>query len=165
MTKPNITLIAAMDFHLGIGKNNQLPWKLPEDLKRFKEITTGHPIVMGRKTFDSIGKPLPNRHNIVVTRNLHWEAGGVSRFLSPEDVLQYYGNYAQEVFVIGGAEIYKQFIPHANRMLLTRIFDEFDCDSFFPKYTRDLWNEISREQHTSKENEFDYAFIEYRRKE
>lgn len=159
-----LTLVAAMDFHRGIGINNQLPWKLPEDLANFKRVTMGQPILMGRKTFDSIGRPLPGRHNIVITRNMSWLGHpSVSRVLSPEAALGVVGD--RPACVIGGAEIYTALLPHASRMVLTRIFSNFKCDAFFPAFDANDWIEESREEHTSEANKFDYAFITYRRRE
>ncbi len=124
-----ISLIVAMSQNRVIGREGQIPWHLSEDLKRFKQITMGHPVVMGRKTFESIGKPLPGRENIVLTRDPHFNPPGVTLIHAVDEILNMNG----EIFVIGGAEIYKQFLPQSDKIYLTLIDDEFDGDAFFPE--------------------------------
>ena len=157
-----LTLIVAIDRHHGIGVNNTLPWRLPEDLAFFKKTTSGHAIVMGRKTFDSIGRPLPNRRNIVVTRNADWHHDGVERAASLEDASQIAGD--GEVFVIGGAQIYIDAIKRADRLIVTEIDAVYPCDAFFPPIDPALWKEVSREPHQSAENGWAYAFVIYERR-
>jgi dihydrofolate reductase len=127
-----ISIIAAVSNNNVIGKDNKLPWHLPGDLKRFKELTTGHTIIMGRKTFESIGRPLPSRRNIVVTRNKDYKADGVEIIHSIKEALDLVKN-EDEVFIIGGEEIYKLALPMANKIYLTRINKEYDGDAFFPE--------------------------------
>ena len=129
--RARLTLIVATDRQRGIGINNTLPWRLPEDLAYFKRTTSGHPIIMGRKTFDSIGRPLPNRRNIVVTRNANGAHEGVETAPSLNAAASTAGD--AEAFVIGGAQIYTEALPHADRLIVTEIGKTFDCDTFFPK--------------------------------
>ena len=139
-----VSLIVAASQNNVIGKNNQLPWRLPEDLKRFKQLTMGHPILMGRKTFESIGKPLPGRTNIVITRQRGLEACGAAVVHSMEEALQICEGQ-EEVFVIGGAEIYKQALPLADRIYLTHIDQDFEGDTFLPAIDPAQWKETSRQ--------------------
>lgn len=157
-----LTIIVATDAQRGIGINNTLPWKLPEDLAHFKRTTTGHPIIMGRKTFDSIGRPLPNRRNIVVTRNGQWAHEGVEAVASLEAALALLDG--AEGFVIGGAEIYQQALPLANQLIITQIAHTFDCDAFFPEIDADAWQEAARDEHVSDASGWHYAFVTLRRK-
>ncbi len=157
-----LTLIVAIDRHHGIGVNNTLPWRLPEDLAFFKKTTSGHAIVMGRKTFDSIGRPLPNRRNIVVTRNADWHHDGVERAASLEDAAQIAGD--GEVFVIGGAQIYADAIRVADKLIVTEIGATYDCDAFFPPIDPAVWVEVSRDTHHSAVQGWDYAFVIYQRR-
>lgn len=128
-----ISFIVAMSKNRVIGKDNKLPWNIPADLQRFKRITLGHPIIMGRKTFESMGKALPNRENIVVTRQKKYKAEGVTVCHSLEEALKPYKNSDQEVFIIGGGEIFQQALPLVNKIYLTVIDKEFDGDAFFPE--------------------------------
>lgn len=129
-------MIAAIGQRRELGKGNDLLWKIPEDLKRFKEVTKGHPIIMGRKTYDSIGRALPGRTNIVVSRDIHWEAEGIETAASIDEALSLAkmkpGN--DEIFIIGGAQIYELALPLADRLYLTLIDDAKDADTFFPEY-------------------------------
>ena len=129
----HLTIIVATDQQGGIGIDNTLPWKLPEDLAHFKRLTTGHPILMGRKTFDSIGRPLPNRRNIVITRNPDWRHEGVEAVSSVEAAIALLNG--AEGYVIGGAEIYQQSLALAQRLIITEIGRTFDCDAFSPPWT------------------------------
>ena len=140
-----VSLIAALAKNRVIGAGNALPWRLPEDLKHFKALTMGHPVIMGRKTFESIGKPLPGRRNIVVTRSKSFRAKGCEIVDSPEAVLRAVAGNADEVFVIGGAELYCAFLDHADRMYLTEIDRDVEGDVRFPNFDRDQWQEISRD--------------------
>ena len=157
-----LTLIVASDRHNGIGIRNTLPWRLPEDLAFFKRTTSGHPIIMGRKTFDSIGRPLPNRRNIVVTRNPNWSHQGVEAVSSLPEAATLAGD--GEAFVIGGAQIYAEALPLAARLIVTEIDADFECDAFFPQLDPAQWKEVSRESHHSAENKFDYFFVIYQRR-
>ena len=123
-----------------IGKNNTLPWHLPNDLRYFKNLTWGMPILMGRKTFDSIGKPLQGRKSIVITRNRDWQTGGVDVVHSVEEAIDKARSFhVKEIFVIGGAEIFKSSFPQADRIYLTRIHHRFEGDVFFPVLQQDQW--------------------------
>ncbi len=157
-----LTLIVATDNAGGIGIRNALPWKLPQDLAHFKRITTGHPILMGRKTFESIGRPLPNRRNIVISRNAEWRHAGVDAVTSLDAALKL--TDVPEVFVIGGAEIYTLALPMADRLIVTEIALRFDCDAFFPAIDKTIWSETAREAHHDDANGFDFAFVTYQRK-
>lgn len=153
-----ISLIVAIAANNVIGKNNQLPWHLPKDLKHFKQLTTGHAVFMGRKTFDSIGKPLPNRRNIVISRSVK-QIEGCEIVASLEEALKLCKN-EEEVFVIGGAEIFREALPLANRVELTQIHHDFDGDTFFPEIEMNNWQETKREDFLPDEkNLFSYSFI------
>lgn len=156
-----ITLVVAMDAAQGIGINNALPWRLPEDLAHFKRTTIGRPVVMGRRTFESIGRPLPNRRNIVITRNTDWTHAGVETVHSVREALELVAQVP--CCVIGGAQIFSEVMPHADRMIVTEIARTFPCDTFFPLIKRDIWREVVREQHYSEANACDYAFVTYER--
>jgi len=156
---PHLTIIVATDAQRGIGINNTLPWRLPEDLAFFKRTTSGHPIIMGRKTFESIGRPLPNRRNIVITRNATWRHDGVEAVTSLEAAEKLIGD--TEAFIIGGAQIYAEALPRAERLVITEIDKTFDCDAFFPPFDRQKWKEISRERCHSQQSGFDFAFVTY----
>ncbi len=157
----NFTIIVATDAAGGIGINNTLPWRLPEDLAFFKRTTSGHAIVMGRKTFESIGRPLPNRRNIVVTRNAGWQHEGVEAVPSLEAAAALIGE--AQAFIIGGAQIYAETLLQADRLLVTEIGKRFDCDAFFPTIDKSMWQETAREAHHSEANSFDFAFVTYQR--
>lgn len=144
-----ISIIAAIAKNGIIGKDNDLPWDLKEDMKRFKKITLGKPVIMGRKTFESIGKPLPKRENIVLTRKKELKFPGCKTFNSIEKVLQFVKDYP-EAMVIGGASIYKQFLPFAKKMYLTIIDKEFKGDTYFPTYNKNNWKEIERKEINKK---------------
>jgi len=162
MTK--IAMIAAMANNRAIGKDNALPWHLPNDLRFFKESTMGKPIVMGRKTFESIGRPLPGRENFVVTLSPNWSHDGVWSVHDLEIALKMATNEAEssgveEVMVIGGAQIYKQALPYADRLYLTLVDTTIDGDAFFPEFNSDEWEMVSEECHASCEkNPYDYRF-------
>lgn len=162
MNKPSLTLIAAVARHGAIGKNNQLLAHLPGDLPRFKRLTMGHPIVMGRKTWDSIGRPLPGRRNIVITRNPGWSAAGAEPAPSLSAALALAGS-VERVCVIGGAEIYALALPLADELLLTEIDADFDADAFFPAWPRDQFEAVSSESHATPEG-LTYRYVDYRRK-
>ncbi|MGV7206613.1 dihydrofolate reductase [Oxalobacteraceae bacterium A2-2] len=157
----NLTIIVATDAGRGIGINNTLPWRLPEDLAHFKRLTTGHAIIMGRKTFDSIGRPLPNRRNIVVTRNPAWSHQGAERAASLEAAVALASGLP--AYIIGGAEIYAQALPLSHTLVVTEIGHTFECDAFFPAIDPTVWQETGREQHVSADA-LPYAFVTYQRK-
>ncbi|MES2256946.1 MAG: dihydrofolate reductase [Pseudomonadota bacterium] len=156
-----LTIIVAADRKRGIGIDNTLPWKLPEDMAHFKRLTTGHPIIMGRKTFDSIGRPLPNRRNIVITRNLDWRHDGVEAVHSLDAARQLVAGEA-EAFIIGGAQVYAEALAVADQVVLTEIGDTFDCDAFFPPLPGDAWEQMERQDYVSK-TDLPYAFVTLRR--
>jgi dihydrofolate reductase len=131
-----LSMIVAMSDNRVIGIENRLPWHIPEDLKRFKKITSGHPIVMGRKTFESIGRPLPGRTNIVVTRNKDYRAEGVFACFSLKEALEFAGRApgAEEIFVIGGGELFREALPMADRIYLTEVKWPYEGDAYFPTF-------------------------------
>ncbi|RWU04870.1 dihydrofolate reductase [Pedobacter chitinilyticus] len=153
-----ISIVVAISENNAIGKDNQLLWHLPSDLKHFKNITTGHTIIMGRKTYDSIGKPLPNRRNIIITRQKDLNLEGVEVVNSLEEALSL-SKDEEEVFIIGGAEIYKQAVAVSHRIYLTRVHQEFEADAFFPELDHETWREIEKVDHLPDEkNKFAYTF-------
>ncbi|WP_188564149.1 dihydrofolate reductase [Undibacterium terreum] len=156
-----LTIIVATDSNMGIGINNSLPWKLSEDMAHFKSTTSGHPIIMGRKTFDSIGRPLPKRRNIVISRNPEWQHEGVECVHSLEDACKLVAG--EEAFVIGGTQIYQQALPLSSKLIVTEIHSRFNCDAFFPKISAEEWTEVSRDARQSEQNDFTYAFVTYQR--
>ncbi len=157
----HLTLIVAMDAQRGIGIDNRLPWHLPEDLAHFKRLTSGHPIIMGRKTFDSIGRPLPNRRNIVVTRNPEWRHDGVEAAPSLRAAIALTGD--APAFIIGGAQVFAESMGLARRMVVTEISHTFACDTWFPPLPAGQWTETARETHHSEAGGYDYAFVTYQR--
>lgn len=161
-----ISMIAALSQNRVIGKNNDLPWKLPDDMKFFMEKTKRHPVIMGRKNYDSIPpkfKPLPDRTNIVVTRQKNFEAPGCLVVDSLEKALSKAGNVeTNEIFIIGGAEIYKLGLPYANRLYLTEIQATIDGDTFFPVFDLDVWRETSRHHHEmDQRHAYSFDFVTY----
>jgi len=166
MTRPTLSLIAAVARNGTIGKNNELLFRLPEDLQHLKRTTIGYPVIMGRKTWDSLParfRPLPGRTNIVVTRNPQWQAGGAEAAPSLDAALACVQT-APKVFVIGGAELYRQAIARADELLLTEIERDFDGDTHFPAWDRSLFREVNRERHhAGPPNDFDFAFVTYQR--
>ncbi|UKJ06411.1 dihydrofolate reductase [Solitalea lacus] len=159
-----ISIVVAKAENNVIGKNNTLIWHLPADLKYFKLLTTGNTIIMGRKTYDSIGKPLPNRRNIVISRNTELNIPGCDVVNSLEEALKITSN-ENEVFVIGGAEIYKQALTLANTLYVTEVKAGFEGDAFFPDFSLNDWDEACRTDHNADEkNQFNYSFVTYKRK-
>jgi len=161
-----LILIAAVANNNVIGNNNQLLWNLPADLKNFKKVTMGNSLIMGRKTFESIGKPLPGRKNIIITRNKDFSAEGCEVFSNLKDALCSVKN-EPEVFVIGGGEIYRQTINlnTARRLYITRVFANFEGDSYFPEINPEKWELIEREEFDADEkNPFPFAFLKYKKK-
>jgi dihydrofolate reductase len=160
-----ISFIWAMDENRVIGKNNQLPWHLPEDLKFFKKVTMGHPVAMGRKTFESIGRLLPGRENIIITRNREYLCEGCTVIYSVEEFLNYCQKKDDEVFVIGGAEIFRELIPVVDRLYLTMIHDQFEGDTFFPEISFEDFELVLQEKGTRDEkNPYDYEFLIYHKR-
>ena len=153
-----------------IGRNNKLPWYLPNDLKYFKQVTTGKPIIMGRKTWESLRGPLPGRTNIVVTRQGGYAAEGARVVASLEEAVVLARQVAlidgaSEAVVIGGAEIYALALPQVSRMYVTEVHAQVDGDAFFPEYPRDAWQEVGREDFQAlPPNEYDYSFAVYERR-
>ncbi len=157
-----IVLIAAVGENGEMGRNNELLWHLPGDLPRFKEITMGSPIIMGRKTFDSIGRALPGRLNIVLTGNQKWQADGVSVAGSIDQALDLAkGNGAERIFIIGGGQIYKLFLAYATTLEMTEVADAPIADTFFPNFSGGEFKEIARQSITDNMPTFDY--VTYRR--
>lgn len=155
-----ISLIAAMAENRVIGIENRLPWKLPADMKWFRENTLGKPIVMGRKTFESFGaKPLPQRTNIVITNDTHYRADGAVVVHSIEDALKAAGD-TPEVMIIGGASFYTQMLPRADRIYLTIVHHTFDGDAWLPEFDANQWREARRSEHQADEkNSYDCSFL------
>ncbi len=156
-----ISLIVAYDKNYGIGKENTLPWKLSEDLKNFKKVTENNYIVMGRKTFESIGRPLPNRKNIILTRDKEYQQDKCLIINNIQDIL----NFAEskphyEIFVIGGAEIYTQMLEHADRLYITKVDTEMQgLDAYFPKWDESKYKRIGHKEFNKNEkNQFDFTF-------
>lgn len=164
--KPLISAILAMGENRVIGKDNQLPWHLPADLKHFKALTMGHPVLMGRKTYESIGRPLPNRTNIIMTRDATLQIPHCIVVTSFEDALQNAAVIAaKEIFIIGGAEIYQQLLPLTTCIYLTIVHQTFSGDTFFPKLNQNEWEEIERIDHSADaENPYAYSFLTLKRR-
>ena len=139
-----VSMIVAASANNVIGANSGLPWRLREDLRRFKEITMGKPMIMGRLTFESIGKALPGRRSIVITRQVDYQQQGIEVVTTPDAALELAGD-ADEVMIIGGGEVYKQLLPMTDRIYLTRVHAEFDGDTFFPEINEDEWRVVSSE--------------------
>jgi dihydrofolate reductase len=164
MIYKNISIIVAIAENFAIGKNNNLLFHLSGDLKRFKEITTGHTLIMGRNTLLSLPRwPLPKRRHVVITDNPHDNFKGCETVFSVEGALKKIKN-ENETFVIGGGMVYRQFYPLAGKLYLTLVHKRFDADVFFPVIDFDEWCEISREEHYDEKNEFNYSYINLERK-
>ncbi|QJQ04539.1 dihydrofolate reductase [Undibacterium piscinae] len=159
----SLTIIVATDIKNGIGIQNKLPWHLPEDLAHFKRTTSGHAILMGRKTFESIGRPLPNRRNIVISRDPEWQHTGVETANSLAAAQALLGD--ENAYIIGGAQIYQQALALADRLIVTEIDREFACDAFFPEIKQQDWEEVAREKHFSEANQLNYAFVTYKKRD
>ena len=154
-----ISIIVAMAENRVIGRDNQLPWHLPADLKHFKATTLGKPILMGRKTWESIGRPLPERTNIVITRDGNYTASGCVVVHSLDAALSAAEHHA-EVMIIGGAELYRQVLPQADTLYLTLVHGEFEGDTRFPQWETDAWREVERIDHEADDrNPHAYSFI------
>lgn len=168
MTSLRLSILVAMARNRVIGQDNRLPWHLPADLKHFKSLTTGHIIIMGRKTYESIGRPLPGRTNIVITRQKNFKAIGATIVHSVENALQackQVSTLNQEHFIIGGAEIFQQTLKICQRMYITEIQRDFEGDTFFPEFDPNDWKETQRDKHYSdQDNNIEYHFIVLDRK-
>jgi len=160
-----ITIIAAVAANNALGKDNQLIWHLPADLKRFKKVTSNHHIIMGRKTYESLGKPLPNRVNIIITRNLNYVAEGCIVVNSLSEAIEAAKNDPNP-YILGGAEIYNQAMDIADKLDLTFVHHKFEADAFFPNIDLTVWKESSREDFKADEkNKYDFSFVTYIKKE
>lgn len=167
---PALVLVAAVAENGVIGAKGDMPWRLSSDLKRFKRLTLGHPMVMGRKTFESIGRPLPGRTTIVVTRDANWTRDGVLTAPSLEAAIERAAEIAaadgiEAVMVVGGGEIYAAALPRADRLEITRVHANPDGDAHFPRIDEDVWREVARETPERGANDStDVTFLSYRRK-
>ena len=159
-----ITLVAAIASNNVIGKENSLPWNIPEDLKRFKQMTSGNTILMGRKTFDSIGRPLPNRQNIVMTKDENFDQEGIKVINDFDEALELIKESNDDIFVIGGSKIYELFEPVANALAITRILKDFEGDAFFPDINWDLWQIEKEENFFDEKSNIECKLIEYSKK-
>lgn len=160
-----LTIIAAVAKNNALGKNNDLIWRLPSDLKRFKNLTKGHHVIMGRKTFESLGRPLPNRTTIIITRNPDYAAEGCIVVDSLEKAILE-AKSDNNPYILGGGEIYKQALAYADIMDITEVHHSFDeADTFFPKIDFSNWEEINREDHQADDkHKYDYSFVTYKKK-
>lgn len=159
MSRPLLSLVVAASENDVIGRENTLPWRLPDDLKRFKALTMGKPMLMGRKTFDSIGKPLPGRTTLVLTRSPGWQHDGVTVVRSVEEAIERAGD-VPELAVVGGAEIYRLTLPLAGRIHLTRVHAHVDGETKLPTINADEWREVERIEHPADERHaFAMSFI------
>ena len=161
-----ITIIAAIAKNNALGKDNDLIWHLPEDLKRFKKITSGHHILMGRNTFESIGKPLPNRTTVIITRNKNYFKDGCLIAHSIEEAIEL-ADSDDKIFIIGGAQVYKEALKNnlVDQLDITLVHHEFEADAFFPEIDLTIWEESKREDFKADENNnYDYSFVSYTKK-
>ncbi len=162
--KQIVTVIAAIAKNNALGKDNELIWYLPADLKRFKKTTTGHHIIMGRNTYESIGKPLPNRTTVIITKNTNYKVDGCIIVHSLDEALEI-SKQDETPFIIGGAQIYKQAISIVDKLDITEVHHSFDADVFFPKIDLTIWKEKNRTLFKADEkNKYDYSFVSYIRK-
>ncbi len=161
-----LKILVAFDENRVIGKNNALIWHLPADLKRFKALTTGHVIIMGRKTFESIGRPLPNRTTIVISRQQDLKIEGVILAHSVEEaILKAKSISRDDIFIVGGAEIYQLSLPLADQILVTQLHDIFEGDAFFPEISSDMWEIAEQERGiTDEQNAYQFSYLTYTRK-
>ena len=154
-----ISLIAAMDRNRLIGQGNRLPWRLPADMKHFRKLTLGKPVVMGRRTFESIGKPLTKRTNIILTRDPHFRTSGCIVTHSVDEALRK-ANGCEEVMIIGGYSVYEQFLDCAKHLYLTQIHECFEGDVYFPEFELSDWREVRRVKHQpDSDNPHSYDFV------
>ncbi len=164
MENRELTIIAAVSINNVIGNNNKLIWKLSNDLKRFRNLTTNHSVIMGRKTFESLPNPLPDRDNIVITRDTNYSKPNIQVCSSIEDAINLTKTDMQP-FIIGGGEIYSQTINIVDKIELTRVHKEFDGDAYFPEIPLDIFELINEENYNSDlENEFDYSYLTYKKR-
>ena len=159
-----ITIVAAIASNNVIGQKNSLPWDIPEDLKRFKQLTSGHTILMGRKTFDSIGRPLPNRTNIVMTKDTNYQKEGIEIVFDEREALNLIKDLNQEVFIIGGSKIYELFEPWATSLMITRVLKDFKGDAFFPEINWNNWQVEREEEFLDEKSGISCKLEEYLRK-
>ncbi|MFA5620258.1 MAG: dihydrofolate reductase [Weeksellaceae bacterium] len=160
-----VTLVVAKNENNVIGDDNQLIWHLPNDLKHFKRITTGHPIIMGRLTFESLGRPLPNRTNIIVTRNSDWQVEGTLVFHSLEAAVKKAKELDDEIFIIGGGQIFEQAMEFADAIEMTEVYNHAEGEVLFPEIDAEIWEVVSMEAHQKDEKHpFDYTFIRLERR-
>ena len=161
-----IKILVAFDENRVIGKNNALIWHLPADLQRFKTLTTGHVIIMGRKTYESIGRPLPNRTTIAITRQETFNPEGILVSHSLEEaILKAKSISREDIYIVGGAEIYQMSLAVADQILVTQLHDIFDGDTYFPEIRLDTWEIVTREKGiTDEKNKFQYSFLTYQKK-
>jgi dihydrofolate reductase len=159
-----ITIVAAIASNNVIGQKNSLPWDIPEDLKRFKQLTSGHTILMGRKTFDSIGRPLPNRTNIVMTKDTNYRKEGIEIVFDEREALNVIKDLNQEVFIIGGSKIYELFEPWATSLMITRVLKDFEGDAFFPDINWNNWQIKSKDEFLDEKSGISCKLEEYLRK-
>jgi dihydrofolate reductase len=157
-TDKRVVLVAAVADHGVIGRDGDIPWRIPEDMRHFREVTTGHTVVMGRVTYESIGRPLPNRENIVITRDPDWSAEGVTVVGSIEEALAVAENLPGDVMVIGGAQIYEATMGLADVQVITEVHQTPEGDTFYPEYDRSEWVETRREPHEGH----DFVWLERR---
>ncbi|MGE5336310.1 MAG: dihydrofolate reductase [Gemmatimonadota bacterium] len=163
MSSPRLSLIAAVARNGVIGRDGRIPWHLPGDLPRFKRITMGHPVIMGRRTWESLGRPLPGRRNIVISRSPALKVDGAEVFASLAAALAACAG-ADEVFVIGGTEAYREALPRADRLLLTEIDADIEGDACFPPFDRRSWRETGREIHPANpDNPLPFSYVDYER--
>ncbi|HAF56275.1 MAG TPA: diacylglycerol kinase [Thauera sp.] len=163
-TSPEIVIVAALARNGVIGRDNGLPWRLKADLQHFRALTMGHPILMGRNTWVSLGRPLPGRRNMVVTRDTSFQAAGAEVFRSPEAAIAAASD-AERIFVIGGAQLYGTLLPLADRLVLTEVWADVEGDAHFPLLDRDDFVEERRDaRQADADNEFDFDFVEYCRR-
>jgi dihydrofolate reductase len=160
-----ITVIAAIGKNGELGKNNDLIWHLPNDLKRFKQVTAGHHIIMGRKTYESLGRPLPNRTNIIISRNPNYKAEGCIMANSLEEAIDLAKAGDSNPFILGGAQIYKQAIKIADELDITLVDAALHADVFFPNIDTSIWKEVARYDHFADEkHQYNYSFVKYLKK-
>jgi len=164
MKKPSVEIVVAIGKNRELGKDNKLLWHIGDDLRRFKELTVGHPIIMGRKTYESIGRPLPGRTNIVITRNLHFQVDGVIVVHSLKEALETGAQYDNEkVFIIGGSQIYEQALPVTDKLYLTIISDEKEGDAYFPLYEHIFTKKVFEEKRFDEKIGLYYTWVDLER--
>ena len=159
-----INVIVAKASNNVIGAKNELIWHLPNDLKHFKNLTSGHPIIMGRKTFESLGRPLPNRTNIVITRDKNWQGENVEKEFSLEKAIESAKKINEDIYIIGGGNIYKQAMEFADVLYITEVHHEFEGDTYFPEIDEEIWEEVDRENFMKDEkHSYAYSYVTYKR--